>query len=481
MVQKQYRFGRTNKYNAYCFSSGNYQLYVNNSALACADTTVKTTITVLPLPIVVADPNQSVCQGTSVTLSASGAQDYNWDNGIQQGVSFVPATTTTYTVTGTSIYGCQNTDQVVVTVNGLPTAASNPDFAICAGETTSLTATGAIVVEWDNSVTNGVGFTPAATATYTAIVTDANGCKDTTETTITVNPLPVVDAGTNPMICAGESVELNATGADTYVWSNGSANGDAITPASSIVLTVVGMDVNGCSDDAQLSITVNALPNVFAGNDVEVCEGTLITLNATGAQDLDWSNGMTNNTSALLASGTYSVIGTDANGCSNSDTLEVVVNQNPVIDLGSDSTTCSNYGSIVLDAGSGFVSYDWNTNATAQTVSAFLTGTYEVTVTDNNGCTGADEVSLVFDPCLGIKENALEVSIYPNPTTNSVNVELTTAGFHYELRDVNGAILQLENIPGMSATVDFSNLAQGVYMLKVIQNEKAIIERIVKN
>jgi len=461
--------------------SGNYQLYVSNSALACADTTMKTTITVLPLPIVVADPNQSVCQGTSVTLSASGAQNYNWDNGIQQGISFVPATTTTYTVTGTSIYGCQNTDQVIVTVNGLPTASSNPDFAICAGETTSLTATGAIVVEWDNSVTNGVDFTPAATATYTAIVTDANGCKDTTETMITVNPLPLVDAGTNLVICAGESVELIATGADSYVWSNGSANEDEITPASSIVLTVLGTDVNGCSDDAQLSVTVNALPDVVAGNDVEVCEGTMIELKATGAEDLDWSNGMTNNTSALLVSGTYSVIGTDANGCSSSDTLEVVVNQNPAIDLGADSTTCSNYGTIVLNAGSGFTAYDWNTNATTQTVSAFLTGTYEVTVTDNNGCIGTDEVSLVFDPCLGVEEEAFEASVYPNPTTNIVNIALSTAGFSYELRDMNGAILQIENVSGTSAAVDFSTLAQGVYILKVTQNEKAIIERIVKN
>ncbi len=461
--------------------SGNYQLYVNNSALACADTTMKTTITVLPLPIVVADPNQSVCQGTSVTLSASGAQSYNWDNGIQQNVSFVPTSTTTYTVTGTNAYGCQNQDQVLVTVNGLPTASSNPDFAVCAGETTALTATGAIVVEWNNSIDNGVDFTPLTTTTYTAIITDANGCKDTTETTITVNQLPVVSAGIDQVICFGETIELTAIGADSYAWSNGSANEDEITPETSIVLTVIGTDLNGCSDDAQLSITVNALPNVMAGSNVVVCEGTAITLNATGAQDYDWSNGMANNTSAELSSGTYSVIGTDANGCENSDTLQVLVNENPEIDLGADSTTCSNYGPIVLNAGSGFVSYDWNTNATTATVSAFLTGTYEVTVIDNNGCEGSDAISLVFDPCLGVEENTLEALIYPNPTMNFVKVEVPLADFTYQLTDLNGAILQTEQVVGMNTTVDFSELAQGVYLLKIVQNEKEIIERIVKN
>ena len=461
--------------------SGNYQLLVSNSALACSDTTIKTTIHILPLPVVVADPNQSVCQGTSVTLSASGAQNYNWNNGIQQGVSFVPTSTTTYTVTGTDMYGCENQDQVVVTVNELPTASSTPDFAICAGETTSLTATGAIVVEWDNSVDNGVDFTPITTTTYTAIITDANGCKDTTETTITVNELPVVDAGTDAVICFGENLELTATGADNYTWSNGSANEDEITPETSIVLTVIGTDENGCSDDDQLSITVNALPNVVAGNDVEVCEGTSITLNASGAQDYDWSNEMANNTSAELVSGTYSVIGTDANGCENSDTLEVLVNANPEIELGADSTTCSNYGPIVLNAGSGFVSYDWNTNATTSTVSAFLTGTYEVTVIDNNGCEGSDAISLVFDPCLGIEESKLEAVIYPNPTMNFVTVEVPSADFTYQLTDLNGASLQMEQVTGTKATIDFSALAQGVYLLKIVQNEKEIIERIVKN
>lgn len=462
--------------------AGNYQLYVSNSALACADTTISTTITVLPLPVVVADPNQSVCMGTSVTLNASGAQNYNWDNGITSGIAFVPATTQTYTVTGTNIYGCQNTDQVLVTVNSLPTAQSNPDFAICEGETTSLTASGAVIVEWNNDVVNSISFSPLTTTTFTAIVTDENGCKDTTETTITVNSLPTVDAGAAATICFGETTLLNASGADTYVWSNGTANGASISPSNSVVLTVVGTDVNGCSDDAQLVLTVNPLPQVTAGADVEVCDGTHVVFSANGAISYAWTNGISNDVAFEAAnSGTFTVTGTDANGCENTDELELIVNENPLVDLGSDSTTCANYGPILLSAGSGFTSYDWNTNATTATISAFITGTYEVTVTDSNGCNGTDAVSLIFDPCLSVAENTVDWNVYPNPSSTIITIETAQADFEVTLRDLNGKILQTETSTTNQLILDVSGLAAGAYIVELKQGANTQIERIIKN
>lgn len=73
--------------------------------------------TVNPLPIVGAGPDQSVCPGYTVTLTGTGAATYTWNNSVTNGVGFVPISTSTYTVTGTSAYGCINTDQVVVTVD----------------------------------------------------------------------------------------------------------------------------------------------------------------------------------------------------------------------------------------------------------------------------------------------------------------------------------------------------------------------------
>lgn len=532
--------------------AGNYQLYVSNSSLACSDTTISTSITVLPLPVVVADSDLSVCMGTSVTLNASGAQNYNWNNGITSGVAFTPSTTQTYTVTGTNAYGCQNTDQVLVTVNALPavnagsdqnvclgsTVILNPagaqsynwnngvasgvafspattqtytvtgtsaagcqntdqvivtvhalpiinagsDQSVCAGTSVLVSASGAQNYSWNNGVSSGIAFTPATTQTYTVTGTDVFGCQNTDQVVVTVNSLPIVNAGNAVALCAGDSFTLEATGANSYVWNNGSANGATITPANSAVLTVIGTDANGCSDDAQLVLTVNPLPQVIAGTDVEVCEGTDVMFSATGAVSYSWTNGIANGiTFEAVNSGTFTVTGTDANGCENTDAVVLVVNENPIVDLGSDSTTCANYGPITLNAGSGFANYDWNTNATTATISAFITGTYEVIVTDANGCDGTDAVSLVFDPCLGVAENSIDWNIYPNPSSSAVTIETTQAVFEITLRDLNGKILQTESSSTNKLTLDISGLATGAYLVELKQGATTRMERIIKN
>lgn len=439
-------------------------------------------VTVNALPIVNAGSDQTVCAGSTVILNPIGAQSYNWNNGVSSGVAFTPAATQTYTVTGTSAAGCQNTDQVLVTVHALPIVNAGSDQSVCAGTSTTVSATGAQNYSWNNGVSSGIAFTPATTQTYTVTGTDVFGCQNTDQLIVTVNALPTVDAGNTVALCSGESFTLEATGATTYVWSNGSANGATLSPSNSAVLTVIGTDANGCSDDAQLVLTVNPLPQVNAGADIEVCNGTIITLNGNGTDNYSWSNGVQNGVSfAAQTSGTFTVTGTDANGCENTDQLVLTVNQNPIVDLGSDSTTCSNYGAIVLNAGSGFTNYDWNTNATTATISAFITGTYEVTVTDVNGCEGTDAVSLVFDPCLGVAENTIDWNIYPNPSSSVVTIETTQADFDVTLRDLNGKILQTETSLTNTLTLDISGLATGAYLVELKQGATTRIERIIKN
>jgi len=85
------------------------------------------TVTVNPLPVVNAGADQTICIGAPVTLNGSGAVSYTWTNGVTNGVAFNPTTTTTYTVTGTDANGCQNTDQVTVTVNPLPVVNAGTD------------------------------------------------------------------------------------------------------------------------------------------------------------------------------------------------------------------------------------------------------------------------------------------------------------------------------------------------------------------
>jgi gliding motility-associated-like protein len=358
------------------------------------------TVTVNPLPNVNAGPDQAVCIGGAVTLSGSGAVNYSWNNGVTNGVAFIPSATTTYTVTGTDANGCINSDQVVVTVNPLPVVDAGPDQTVCIGASVTLTATGAATYSWNNGVTNGVAFTPAATNTYTVTGTSAAGCISTDQVTVNVNPLPNVNAGPDQAICIGASITLTGSGASTYIWNNGVTNGVSFSPTLTNTYTVVGTDINGCVNTDQVIVTVNALPNVNAGNDINVCEGASVTLSGLGAQTYTWNNGVTNGVTFVQPVGTqtYTVVGTDANGCVNSDQVVVTVNALPNVNAGPDQTLC--LGGAVTLSGSGASIYSWNngvTNGVPFTPSAGSM-TYTVTGTNANGCINTDQVVVTVNP-----------------------------------------------------------------------------------
>ena len=175
--------------------------------------TAQVTVTITALPNVSAGQNQTICAGSQVTLSGSGAQNYTWDNNVLNGVPFSPTTTQTYTVTGIDSNFCQNTAQVTVTVNPSPTVSGGTNQTICAGALVTLNGSGASSYSWNNNVQNNVSFTATQTTTYTVTGTDANGCQDTAQVTVTVNPLPTVSGGLNQAVCAGQQVTLNGTGA----------------------------------------------------------------------------------------------------------------------------------------------------------------------------------------------------------------------------------------------------------------------------
>ncbi|MDC0339308.1 T9SS type A sorting domain-containing protein, partial [Flavobacteriales bacterium] len=143
-------------------------------------------VTVHVLPAVSAGTDVSICAGDSAILNGSGAVSYTWDNGITDGVHFVPSVANTYTVTGTDGNGCENTDQVAINVNVLPTVGAGLDQTVCEGDTVTLSGTGASSYTWDNGVSDGVAFNATTTATYTVIGADVNGCENTDSLTIVV-------------------------------------------------------------------------------------------------------------------------------------------------------------------------------------------------------------------------------------------------------------------------------------------------------
>jgi trimeric autotransporter adhesin len=377
---------------------------------ALCTSTETVTVQVNPLPPVNAGSDVSVCQGQNVTLTASGATAYSWTNNVVNGESFTPSSTTTYTVTGTDGNGCSNTDQVLVTVNALPTVNAGQDATICAGQPVTLTATGASTYSWNNSITNGVPFNPTSTTTYTVTGTDANGCQNIDQVLVTVNQLPNVNGGPDIAVCDGESVTLTASGAATYSWNNDISNGVAFTPTATTTYTVTGTSNNGCTNTDQVVVTVNSIPTINAGADVTICAGSSVVLNASGGTTYVWSSGTSNGGSVSPSTTTtYTVTGTTAAGCSNTDEITVTVLPVPnasftadeitgypvhTVNFTNNSTNANNY---TWSFGNGIIIPA--TNTTSQTTSYSETGIYEVILFASNGiCSDSTSIQVIVLP-----------------------------------------------------------------------------------
>ena len=313
--------------NSAPFSANASQSYTVTglSSNGCSNTD-QVTVTVLPVPIINLGINQTVCLGESVTLSGTGANSYSWNNGVVNASAFIPLVTQIYTCVGVDVNGCQNTNQVTVVVNTLPIVNAGIDQSICEGDSIILLATGATNYTWNNGVTNSVAFSPITTQTYTVSGIDLNNCSNSDQIVITVNPLPIINAGIDQATCIGTAVVLNASGANSLYWNNGVINGLYFTPSSTQTYLVTGTDANNCSNSDEVQITVNSLPVISAGEDQTVCPGVFVTLNATGGINYQWNNGVTNGNSFIpTATQSYISAGSDINGCSNSDTVLVTV------------------------------------------------------------------------------------------------------------------------------------------------------------
>ncbi len=368
----------------------------------CTNTATKT-ITVNPLPTVTVTASSStVCAGSSVTLSGSGASSYVWTGGVTDGVGFVPTSTTTYTVTGTTASGCSNKATKTITVNPLPTVTVTASSStVCAGSSVTLSGSGATSYVWSGGITNGIGFVATSTTTYTVTGTNGNGCTNTATKTITVNPLPTVTVtASSSTVCTGSSVTLSGSGATSYAWSGGITNGVGFVPTTTTTYTVTGTGANGCSNKATKTITVSPLPTLtVTASSSTVCAGSSVTLSCNGATSYVWSGGITNGVGfAATSTTTYTVTGTNASGCTKTTTKTITVNPLPTVTVtASSSTVCA--GSSVTLSGSGATSYVWSGGITNGV--GFIptsTTTYTVTGTNANGCSKTATKTVTVNP-----------------------------------------------------------------------------------
>jgi|GEM_PF-1703041 len=451
----------------------------------------------------------ALCSGAAASYSitpVSGATSYTWSlPGGWTGSSSTTSINATagagsgnITVTANNSCGSSAVQTLAVTAGNPVVSASASSPSICAGDSTSLTGSGATNYSWMPGSLSGtsVSVSPAGNTTYTVIGTDANGCADTNTVAVTVNALPSVSANaSSSTICAGASTSLTGNGATTYSWMPGSLSGISVSvsPTSSTTYTVSGTDANGCADTGTVSVTVNALPTISANASASsICTGASTSLTANGATTYSWMPGSLSGTPVAVSptgNTTYTVSGTDANGCVNTETVSVTVNALPNVSyVESQSTVCINWTPLTLSAGSpaGGTYSGTGVSGNQFDPASAGTGTWNIvyTYSDGNGCADSITQQITVDLCTGsLADHAVSgINIFPNPFSDELTIACGTISGNEEILvlDMLGQALLAVKLEGERTTIDMKTFPAGVYFVQ-IKNDKALVtERVIK-
>ena len=389
----------------------------------------------------------ALCLGSgdgTATANVSGGTapyTYEWDDAANSDTETIDHLAAgTYTVTVTDANGCSiaASGEVGQPANAL-TASIDGRTEVCNNTTATLTVTAAggtptYTYEWDDDDTNPTTdesiTTPVLNGdntpfTYAVIVTDAHGCTFQTSHTVTIGDTPSLSLSSDAPICDGATATLTATVSNagssyTIEWtSNDSGAGldvtntdeITVTPASDGTYTYTAtLTTDACNTGTDyvvtedIEITVNPIPAVAitnnTGTNLLTCAVTEISLTAEGSGDFEWSDGLGSDADQIISTpGPYTVIITDANGCTNSASKTIdQSNENPTVTLVENAITICAGGSttIAVDEVTGGVPaylYSWNDGAfggiTEYPLSNVSTPTtVTLTVKDENGCTG---------------------------------------------------------------------------------------------
>lgn len=444
----------SNSLSTTVFSSGTYTVEAERNGCRAFDTVVAT---IFPPTSVNIPFAQSDCD--SVRLEAiTTAQQFLWSTG-DTSKAIVVQQSGVYKVTVTNSFGCQATDSSSVTIFGRPDADLGPDTLACnavmltvpepnadyfwnTGERTrsiTVTTSGTYVVQVeqnncfaqdtievtivpqpvvelgaDTSVCGEFLLDPQQQGQYQwstgstasaitvsqsgmySVTVSAGNCADSDTITLTVTPAPDVSIGPDSTHCGPLTLTADLNG--QYTWSTGDTTQSVLaTQSGDYSVTVVDQ---GCVSIDSASIVIDSLPDVTLGADTAICGDRLVLQAGPAGQQYQWSTGATSPTLLVNQSGIYIVTVTSLK-CTVVDTQEVTLHPIPVLDLGPDRSACNQTQLQGNVAGS----YQWSTGTTQNPLAVTNTGTYSATVTDNNGCTDADTISITIligpDPDLG--------------------------------------------------------------------------------
>jgi predicted RNase H-like HicB family nuclease len=378
------------------YSTGEYSVTATDAAGCVTGDTVFVTFHTLP----VANLGNDItgCEGQAIVLDAVvNASGYEWSVPDSVNRTITVSASGSYWVKITDGYGCQDADTLSVIFQPLPVPALGLDTAICPGGTITLDAgTGYTGYEWSVADSTGRTLTVTAAGTYTVTVTDASGCSGSDAIEIGYFHVPDVQITGKTDICTGETTLLDAGIVYSgYLWSTDPPSTEqSITTGTAGIYRVDVTNSYGCAGWDTIEVKVHELPVPELAEEVSFCQGKSTVLDAGSFAGYEWSvQDSVSRTLQVTEEGDYWVKVTDVYGCSGYDTITASFLPDPVVDLGKDTSVCGSAG-ITLDAGSGFTGYQWSPSGNTRTLYVTSEGNYSVTVTDVNGCTGSDAITV---------------------------------------------------------------------------------------
>ncbi len=460
-----------------------------------------TSITVTPLsPPAINVDFSTICDGETANLTAtSGYTSYLWSTGsTSDAISVSPSLSTMYYVTVTDLNGCTADVSTTVNVNPIPVANASNTGPYCEGNTINLSTTNvtAGTYVWDGpGAFSSTGQSPSISGCvltdagiYNVTVT-ANGCTNTSSTTVVVNPGPTSSATNTGPYCAGDNISLSCTAISgaTYSWDGPNAftsglqepviGGCAVTDGGVYNLTVT---LGSCSSISSTNVNVNSTPASLATSTAPYCVGDDINLSTTmvAGATYAWSGpsgfssnlqNPVNSASDLTDSGVYSVT-VSLSGCTSSSSTTVSVNSVPSLGLGINTAPlCNgdNNGIVDVNISSGTADYsvDWGsgsyvTSNLNSTISGIAAGNIDVTVTDLYGCTDVQNINVNQPGVLNASVSGFQNQNCSTPGQATVIGVSGTSPYTYNWPTAAGGV------SGGAAT----NLSAGTYNVTVVDD-----------
>jgi hypothetical protein len=469
-------------------TSGTYSVTVTKNGCSNDDEII---VDIHSLPDVYLGPDVNSCTGQTVQLDAgAGFAQYEWSTA--ETTQMIDVTTDgTYSVKITDANTCTGTDTVEIVFDSQISINLGDDVIACAGDSVTLNAgSGYDSYSWSTGETTK-SIQISTNNDYSVTVT-SGACPAATDTVnVTFNTLPVVNLGNDTSICNGTSATLDAGGGMAeYLWSTtATTRYIEVFSAGNIYVTVT--DSYGCKNTDEISISLLPNPSVDLGANKTACNGENVILDAgPGYSQYLWNDLSANQTLDVTIAGTYSVTITDSYGCTNNDSVKVIFDTIPLVNLGNDTTIFTNE-SIDLDAGEGYASYLWSNSSVNQvvTVDGAILGTgdyqYYVDVTNSKGCKGSDTINIEIQLYISVSSVSGNNSIvvYPNLNEQGIYTIKSSMDIHSEnilITNTNGTLVNMKLIPsGINEFQLIIDDIPGVYLLNVTINEKLIQRKLI--